>query len=221
MSISKAEDQLFTKWLARRSDLVRDGATDEQAYLRSDPKVLVVLKEVNSPNGGGWDLRDFMRKGGRGQTWNPIARWITGIRSLPKRTTWQDVVSIDKTRRIQALQSITAINLKKSPGGASTEYETLAAAARADADLLAEQFRLYDADLVICCGATVAMLVDDAFRLDGGRAWKSTTRGVRYKEYKEEKFIIAYAHPQVRSWQNLLFYGLDDAITELQQPERR
>ncbi len=220
MSISNAEAQLFARWLERRPDLVRDGVVDEQAYLQSDPKLLFVLKEVNDPDGGGVrDLREFMRTGARWQTWNPIARWITAIRRLPARTCWHDVAGIDKARRIQALQSIAAMNLKKSPGGASTQYESLAAAARADSDLLAEQFLLYDADVVICCGGSVAMLVDEAFRLDGGRAWKSTTRGVRYKEYKEGKSIISYTHPQVRSWQNLLLYGIVDAIAELRHKD--
>jgi hypothetical protein len=140
---------------------------------------------------------------------------VTGIRRLPEGTAWQDVASIDKSRRIQTLQSIAALNLKKSPGGPSTEYQSLATAAREDADLLAKQFLLYDADFVVCCGKSVADLVDEAFRLDSGRLWKNTIRGVRYKEYKDGKFIISYAHPQVRSWQNSLFYGLVDAVAEL------
>jgi hypothetical protein len=215
MSISDAEKKLFARWKARRSDFVSDGVVDEQVYLRTDPKVLFVLKEVNSPRGGGWDLREFIREGGRGQTWSPIARWMIGIRRLPELTCWQEVASIDKGKRIQALQTIAAMNLKKSPGSASTHYPSLVAAVRADADLLSEQFGLYDADVVICCGSSVAELVDEAFKLDGSCAWKSTTRGVPYKEYKKGKFIISYAHPQVRSWQNLLLYGLLDAIAEI------
>ncbi len=215
MSISNAEEQLFARWRESRADLVPDGVVNEQAYLRSDPKVLFVLKEVNDRHGSLRDLRDFLKRGGKGPTWNPIARWITGIRRLPERTPLQDVEKkIGETFRIQALQSIAAMNLKKSPGGGSTEYPRLEAAATEDADLLAEQFLLYDADLVICCGDSVDKLVDK-FRLDEGRAWQSTTSGVRYKEYKEGKFIISSAHPQVRRRKDLLFYGLVDTIAEL------
>lgn len=46
--------------------------------------------------------------------------------------------------------------------------------------------------------------------------------GVWFKQYKVGKFIISYKHPQVRSWANLLFYGIVDAIAEFSiKPSQR
>jgi hypothetical protein len=215
MNINATEDGIFERWRSRHPNLVRDGVADEIAYASSSPKILFVLKEVNDPDGGGWDLREYIRGGGRAQTWNAIARWVTGIAALPQETPWETVAEVSDTTRIAALRSIAAMNLKKSPGGSSTEYGSLEAIARADSDLLAEQFRLYNADLVICCGGMVGELVDEVLQLDPTREWRRTTRGVWYKEYVDRKFVLDYAHPQARSWQNLLFYGLVDAVKEL------
>ena len=42
------------------------------------------------------------------------------------------------------------MNLKKSPGGATSEPKALAAAARADKDYIRRQYSLYDPDITIC-----------------------------------------------------------------------
>ena len=42
-----------------------------------------------------------------------------------------------------------------------------------------------------------------------------TTRGVQYYEYEKGKFFIKYAHPEARVADNLLYYGLIDAVKEL------
>ena len=50
--------------------------------MASSPSIVFILKEVNDPDGGGWDLRQFLRNNGdRPQTWNNVARWVHGIRN--------------------------------------------------------------------------------------------------------------------------------------------
>ena len=45
--------------------------------------------------------------------------------------------------------------------------------------------------------------------------WKTTSRGVYYYEFDKGKYFIKYAHPEARVSDNLLYYGLIDAIKEL------
>lgn len=70
MNISDSEEQLFSQWQGSREGFVRDGVVSEKDYLESNPKIALILKEVNDPDGGGWDLREFIAEGGRPQTWD-------------------------------------------------------------------------------------------------------------------------------------------------------
>src|SRR5205823_13340390 len=126
------------------------------SYLGSSPRLLFILKEVNG--GGDWDLREFVKNGGRAQTWDNISRWVEGIRSLPHETRWSGVERMDESRRRSLLNSVAAMNIKKSPGGGSAELVAPMKAASEDVDLISEQFKIYDADLVICCGSPVRAL---------------------------------------------------------------
>jgi hypothetical protein len=216
MTITEDEDELFARWQERRKDSVRDGVVSADAYQQQHPKLLFVLKEVNSRKKDLPDLCEFIRKGAKGRTWNAITRWTIGIRGLPSQSDWSDVQTIDRVTRIATLKSIAVMNFKKSPGGASTKQKELAAAVAADADLLAKQFRLYDADVVICCGRSVADLADVAFELDPDRPWKNGVGEVRYKEYQDRKFIISFLHPQQRRVpQEALFSKLLSTVAEL------
>jgi hypothetical protein len=219
VKIRALEDVLFAEWRRNRPGFVADGAVDETAYLASSPRLLFVLKEVNDPHGGDWDLREFLLDGGRAQTWNNVTRWIDGIRSLPDDIPWNAVAEITDGRRQRTLRSIVAMNLKKSPGGHTTDPAALSNAAAADAALINRQFALYEPDLVICCGADTSNIFDGLVDLGGEPRWKATRRGIRYREFQERRFVVSFAHPEARVGDCLLYYGLVDAIREIRFPE--
>ena len=69
MIIAVEEESLFQSWRKTRSGFVEDGVVSEQDYRMSSPSIVVILKEVNDPDGDDWDLRQFLRNdGGRPQT---------------------------------------------------------------------------------------------------------------------------------------------------------
>jgi hypothetical protein len=109
------------------------------------------------------------------------------------------------------LQTIAAVNLKKTPGGHTADANDLWKFVRQNAEPLREQFEIYSADLVICCG------VGEVFRahIRPELKWVSTTRGVEYAEYEAHKFIVDYHHPEVRADKNIIYYGLIDAVREI------
>ena len=90
MNLNESEAALFDRWSAGRDSFVRDGVVDQCAFRKAEPSLLFLLKEVNDPgpDGGGWDLRHFLRSGAVAQTWNNVARWIVGVRALPEETPW-------------------------------------------------------------------------------------------------------------------------------------
>ncbi|RMD57346.1 hypothetical protein D6833_14060 [Candidatus Parcubacteria bacterium] len=107
------------------------------------------------------------------------------------------------------------MNLKKSPGGHTTVVSSFWQAASDDASFLREQFSLYRADLVICCGSVVSEAFDSFMKPESASEWKATARGVEYLEYTSGKYVIAYSHPEARVSANLLHYGLVDAVREI------
>lgn len=213
MSIRYQEEKLFSAWSSGRSDFVTDGVVDEHLYLESDMKLLFVLKEVNDLGGGGWDLREFVRAGGRAQTWNNITRWVEGIRNLPHDLTWESLEFIGEARRKAVLPSIAAINLKKYPGGHTTDIAQLAEDSDKDRDFINRQIALYDPDFLICCGTSD--LFHSLVEFPQPPTWKRTARGVWYHEPLEKKYVVAYSHPEARCASNLLYYSLVDAIREI------
>ena len=82
MTIVVEEESLFQSWRETRPGFVEDGVVSEQDYRTSSPSIVVILKEVNDPDGGGWDLRQFLRNNvGRTQTWNNVVT-VGGVELL-------------------------------------------------------------------------------------------------------------------------------------------
>ena len=217
MGISEAEDALFKRWSLGRNSFVKDDVVNEQAFRVASPSVLFLLKEVNDPgpSGGGWDLREFLHDGARTATWNNVCRWLQGINNLPDDTPWSELKNVTALDRRQALASIAAMNLKKSPGGYTTVMSSFRQAVAKDVSFLREQFSLYKADLVICCGSVVSEAFDTFLKPKSASKWRATKRGVKFLEYTPGKYVIAYSHPEARVSANLLHYGLVDTVREL------
>ena len=215
VSIFEREQELFERWVSD-SSFVRDGVACEETYLESTPKILFVLKEVNDPSGGDWDLREFMRNGGTPRTWDGITRWVEGIRNLPNDTPWEVLEYIDEERRQKALRTIAAVNLKKKPGGSTAVYAQLKQAAENDKLYIKEQIKIYNADYIIFCGRDTS----DIFHSVVDRReveWRETSRGVLYHESYPDRYMIKYYHPQAHYPHPLLHYGLVDAVREIEK----
>lgn len=211
MSIVQKEEGLFSRWAAKRENFVKDGVVCENEYLKSNPKVLFVLKEVNKYQG---DLRKVIREGERTQTWTDITRWVRGIRELKEDILWDELKDISTNDRKNELESIAVMNLKKTSGGRVTNEKELKTIALADRDFIRTQISLYDADIMICGGSITAYLVREILDIDPSE-YNETTRGVIYHKNNHGRIIVDYHHPESRVTDNLLHYGLMDALREI------
>jgi hypothetical protein len=214
------EDKLFGHWRAslpesQRRGFVSDGAVDPVAYDRSALKILLLLKEVNDPDGGGWCLRKFLADGGRSETWSTVTRWLHAIRNLQVEVPWDELENVTKAQRCEELRSIAAMNLKKIPGYHSTQVGTWWQVVERDRGYIRQQFALYEADLVVCCGSTVTAAFNAYIKAENAPEWQRTSRGVEYLEYGNRKYVVAYSHPEARIALNLIHYGLVDAVREI------
>ena len=217
MTISAKEEELFKEWEKRRESFVRDGAVSEHDYRTSCPRIAFILKEANDP-GDDFDLRQFLqnRNGGKGTTWNNVARWVHGIRNLPSECDWSCYENVDARFRREELRGIVAMNLKKSPGGSSTRNSELKSVTRDDAEFIQKQYALYDPDITICGGADTT---GELFRkvVHPKMSWKQTTGGVCWYRRDTHKCVVAFAHPAARVRKAHLLGALLDAIKEIRK----
>ena len=232
MNIHEKEDKLFDEWKEKRKDrngFVEDGVVCETAYLKSDPKIAIILKEPNGDNGG--DIRNWLKSfdcPGPDITWDNVARWVYGIRFVINNKGIQNWEKMDmdkqkfKEFKIKNIKSICAMNLKKVPGGGTANYEDVEQVAMDDTDMLKEQYKIYEPDLTICAGTGELFcksmeheIKDEAQNRKEIMAWHQTKRGIWWYERDAKKYVVWYSHPAARVTPSLLFYGLIDAVNEI------
>lgn len=212
MNIADLEEKLFTEWQGNREDFARDGVVSEKDYLQSVPKIAFIFKEVNDSGGGGWDLREFLAEGARPQTWDNTARWVHGIRNRKSIPDWTFYEQINNEFRKETLKSICVMNLKKLPGGHTTDNTLLGDAADRDKEYIQRQYEIYDPDWTICGGT------GDLFKLVVGhekKEWQTTSRGIWWYKRDVNKYVVAFSHPEARVYKPLLIFGLLDAVNEI------
>lgn len=210
--LRKQEKKLFKKWNIETSNFVKDGIVSENDYRSATLKVLLILKEANDKDGGGWDLTEHVRQRPRWQTWNTVTRWMIGILRLKEIINWQEISKINEAQRKKYLKSLAIINLKKIPGGGSSKNKEIMASAKKYSKLLNQQFNLYKPHIVICGGT--GMIVKEIIDLGKNCNWQYSTRGVHYCSFGNNQHLFRYYHPQSRYPKSLKYYGLIDAIKE-------
>ena len=217
--IKDKESALFAEWTERVDNFAKDGVVSEKLYEASAKRLLFVLKETNDTKD--FDLRRFLSKGARPQTWDNVTRWVMGIRDLGTDIDWQAIKKITLAQRRKHLSSIAAINMKKKPGRHTTDVSAFWSTIKRDADFIGRQIGFYDADLIILCGSIVATGFKHVFADRLTEPWRETSRGISYVEYTPGKFAINYAHPEARVHDTLLYYGLIDAVREIERTSAR
>jgi len=212
MSINRKERILFEKWASHRDWFVCDGVVSEAHYLASKIKLCFVLKEVNDEGGGGWDLREFLRSGGRPATWDNVARWAFCIENLDEDISWQTLESLCESEKTRILRTICAMNLKKSPGTHTTERSSFSAIVREDQQFILQQYEIYDPDITVCCGT--GWEFREVLGLGCVELFE-TSRGIKWFKDNNGCPIVIFPHPEARIQDSILAYAFVDAIREI------
>jgi len=199
MNVNEREKELFSRWGKGRAKFVVDGVLNEKAYEASSPKTVFVLKE---PTGGPGDLRDTFQKP-VGQTWWKAARILHAIRQIG--------ATQERFQR-KMHPSICAFNLNKVGGNKSTDMPMLALLAMKDAQLIAEQFGIYDADLTLCAGTF------DIFRYVLGHEnieTAKTSGGMPWYKIGAGRYVLGIKHTGDRGRKTQSVENVIDAIKEI------
>lgn len=212
MTITEKQNALFEELRKTVPEAVLDGVVEEGEYCSASIRLMFVLKEVNGKTVP--DLCDFLRKGGRPQTWDNIARWIEGILHLEADRPWKYWEQNNQSRRERMLKQICAVNVKKTAGGHTSDRKQVQKAAADNGEILCRQLKLYNPDLIICCG-TDGEFVKACYPAQS-LEWKQTTRGIWYF-IKDGKTVLSFVHPEARVKDSILHYALMDAVREMMQ----
>ena len=168
----QAENRLFTLWQQRHPTLLRDGALGGQrsTFLQQPVRILFVLKEPND-SGGRWsnngaDLRLHAAAFADLRSTFPVLLLLALLAQqasidsnlgLPFAAAREQLR--DRNRRMQLLESIALVNLKKTPGGPVCNDRSLVASVSGDGDLLLHQLALYNPHLTVAGGSSVHALL--------------------------------------------------------------
>ena len=215
--LTQREDELFHELKTRYNNLVPDGAPNPAEYEANNPKLLFLLKEVDDEGEGGWDLRDTLRDGQYGQTWNNVVRWTMGFRKLPVIEPWLNLPCVDQKERQKWLQQVVVMNVKKYGGGPTAHDDAIRSFVAREAVSLREQLSLYRPHITVCCG-TVPYLrqIYNEDQLD----WKESTNGTQYCRTGELGLVLDFYHPQAHFPGNMMYLTLMHAAAEVFQAEK-
>lgn len=226
MSLFTEEDKVFEEWrkVLGELPLVTDGIVYENDWTKSSPKILFVLKEANQKDPHSAVLsREWLYDGAGSNTWGNIAMWTHAIRHYKENLKWSDKInlrSLEKARRRYHLQTIAAMNLKKTPGGASTNKVELREFVKKYNGLLRNQVDLYwsQVDIIVCCGVEVfslfrSLIKDIPLQKHTFRsADKNETKTIFYYQTDDGKLIIDFYHPQAHMSKEFMYNSIRDIV---------
>lgn len=210
----KEQNKVFDRQREKYDEFCEDGIVSGLDYIMSNYKICYILKETNSKTG--FDLAKFVREGCCGATWNNISRWTAG---LVFNKEFDDVKSISKDDRIKYLAPIAAINLKKTPGSASSNNKIISSFARDDKAYIIDELKVIDPETIICCG-TGDIFIEEILDKKSSDFKKVKDNDDLFYYWHNEKLILKYRHPQWRRktseylFDNLVPYAKDIIINK-------
>ncbi len=148
-------DKLFDKIKYNKVKPVQDGIIDVDQYSKAKFRILWILKEANSKDFGGWDLRSFIANDLLGyhnwrRTYNLITYITWGIfNDFPK---WQKQSRKWEAEHSTILQKIAIINLKKIPGASSSSDSAIISEFQNNKEIIFKQVEASNPDIIIFGG---------------------------------------------------------------------
>lgn len=203
---TEKHSELMKRWsektLHKGNDFIEDGIVDLSRWQKSGKKILLLLKEAYGDYGDlCWLIRDEW-KGPKYKVWWAASYWLYALHKMSDNY----IPAFPKEQKqfdecTEHLLSSAVVNIKKSSGKTSSDYEDVLKYAREDAELLKEQISLINPDIIIC-GSTF-----DYFK----EFWPDKIDKVGDTEFvfKTGKHIlINYWHPANQYHNELCFYAL-------------
>jgi len=176
-----------------------DGPVDSKKYSETNPKIVYLLKEVNSTPNEHWDLREMLQEwlaeyeetGELYRTWKQASYFMYGM--LHQFPPFQEVISKPKTELADALRSIAVINVKKTSGKSTADYDQVREHALHQDALWKKQIDIINPDFVVCGGT-----FDIAHESYAYPTRETTPSGMDYF-FTDRSIVLDFYHPLART----------------------
>jgi hypothetical protein len=180
---------------------IYDGIINPDQFINSTYKILWILKEpYDKDTEGGWDFKKTLSlkkkitdfDTGR-STFKPIIYSSWGI--LNNFCLFDDMNNIEvQPSMVEILNSIAYINVKKTPGGTTSDNRTIQRDYDTHKEIILKQIGYIDADIIIGC-RTLHHLIDDlSIKKKDGIRYGSLTYFI-----SNDKLYIDTYHPAQRT----------------------
>ncbi len=209
----------FIKWrktFCEDKNFVFDGIVREDKYTESPVKILFVLKEMPwDEKSDTYSLTKLMEEAvsgdqAYGNFCGKLALWSYGLLNcLPS---WENVskkweVEKDQKEILDSLLRIAVMNTKKYPGEPRSEDEDLKHVLERDKDLLLQEIRIIEPEVVVCCG--VWHLWKEILEVEDSETVTSPN-GFQWFEYSIKENVsskfLCFPHPS-RPLENAIMYS--------------
>jgi hypothetical protein len=146
---------------------------------------------------------------GQAATWNNLARWTAHVLD---NATYRDVADMSKQDRVRLQRRIAAVNLKKIPGGSTSNMDEIERFALADAPFIREQISIYKPHLTVACGTF--QIAERVFGLSPEERLKWGERHF-HRQHPDLGVLTSFWHPQSRLSKEKLFISFTEMVMAL------
>jgi hypothetical protein len=209
-SKTKNLDSLFQKWedsnLDCRGHFVKDGIIDEELFEVAKHKILFITKEPNNLNQDAGDFRTWWKEELKYAFSLRVSEWAYGIqKDFPP----YDIIKKSASDKLDAINKIAFLNIKKTGGGGTAEFERISNHLKQNLNLIHEEIEIIDPDIIIL-GISWKELRSELFP-DIKDKWKESGYDIAIARYKEAR-VIDFYHPSSRTAPSASYSLLQNVI---------
>ncbi len=138
--------------------------------------------------------------------WRRIALWTCGLLNTTKETICPYTNKLSDEEYKEILKHIAVMNIKKSNGKSSSNYDELKAYASVDKNEIKKEFELIDPDIVVCGGCFLTLY---SIAFERSDSEEKSENWYYYREvFGKKRLFLDFYHP-ANHWSDLLnYYGL-------------
>ena len=203
---------------------IHDGIVDVKNYLSTKPKIMWILKEVNSDEENRNLLFEFLRnphnessgiKKGWAGTFNSIAYSTYGIIEDLQMNEIPNIYESPKI--IDSLNQIAYVNIKKVPGGSYAYYEDLSKFHQHKGDIIRKQVEYFSPEVIICACGSANEILDNMFHDILGENYQpigKNENNPKFFDYGEKLLIYTYHPRNTRMTQHVYCDSIISVVNE-------
>lgn len=159
-------EELFAVWKNTEHHIneifVEDGVVCPEKWFASEIRPLFLLKEAYGGNNGWSLIDDYLTKDEPIEgIWRNVSLWTKGLLNTNAEHLYSynpNDAEFDKFNN-EYIKSIAVVNVKKSKGEKSSDYEDILNYAKSDKKFLLQQLEICDPTIIIC-GYTIDPLIE-------------------------------------------------------------